>query len=170
MAYFHSPSHSYHPSSIQPCLHITCAHHQHHPILPSRGSMLASESIPSGNVDRKSNVSKESGTYIITPQPKDLPEGWEQAVAVNPDGKTGSFIFHKYVLYCMIRYGIGCCRTNHLLLHSPVQDLIQFSDPRPRRSSAYCIVLYCIVLFQRCHGTFDSMCCQVQCPSKSCHS
>ena len=40
-------------------------------------------------------VTKEAGTFWVAPQPKDMPEGWEQAVALNPDFKTGNFIYHK---------------------------------------------------------------------------
>jgi hypothetical protein len=50
---------------------------------------------PAANTRRNSRVSKEAGTFMLTPQPADLPKGWEQAVALNPDGKTGAFIYHK---------------------------------------------------------------------------
>ncbi|EGD81502.1 hypothetical protein PTSG_02219 [Salpingoeca rosetta] len=44
---------------------------------------------------RTTKVSNESGTYVIQPHPSDLPNCWERAVALNPDGKTGAFVYHN---------------------------------------------------------------------------
>ena len=67
-------------------------------VLLSRVAQVASLEAPTAttSIERKSKITKEAGTHCVSPQPKDLPEGWEQAVALNPDHATGTFIYHKY--------------------------------------------------------------------------
>ena len=61
----------------------------------SLGLAVRGESKPKGKPKRDSKVRIESGTFVIVPQSDNLPEGWEEAVALNPAGKTGNYSYHK---------------------------------------------------------------------------
>eukprot|EP00055_Hartaetosiga_balthica_P011646 m.53702 g.53702 ORF g.53702 m.53702 type:complete len:579 (-) comp7680_c0_seq1:432-2168(-) len=61
----------------------------------ARVASLKKEEAEKKKPRRNTKVSTESGTYVIQPHPKDLPPMWERAVALNPDGSTGVFVYHN---------------------------------------------------------------------------
>jgi hypothetical protein len=80
----------------------------------SRNERIAAPN-PVATLKRQSRVSKEAGTYVMMPQPEDMPKGWEQAIALNPDGETGSYIYHKYVRAHLRRFSFHSSK-NELIL------------------------------------------------------
>lgn len=61
----------------------------------ARVATTVQSSVSKKRPKRTTKVNSESGTYVIQPHATDLPACWERAVALNPDGNTGVFVYHN---------------------------------------------------------------------------